>query len=93
MNKNILSIETTTKICSVSLFSNDHLISIKEDYNRNHSSLLGKYIDEIFYSQKIKPIDLDAIALSIDSLEVSPTIRVSSSMLCLTFSASGEFGY
>ena len=65
MNKNILSIETTTNICSVSLFSNDNLISIKEDYNRNHSSLLGKYIDEIFYSQKIKLIDLDAIALSI----------------------------
>ena len=65
MNKNILSIETTTNICSVSLFSNDNLISIKEDYNRNHSTLLGKYIDEIFYKQKIKLIDLDAIALSI----------------------------
>ena len=65
MNKNILSIETTTNICSVSLFINDNLISIKEDCNRNHSTLLGKYINEIFYAQKFKLIDLDAIALSI----------------------------
>ena len=48
MNKNILSIETTSDICSVALFSNQKLISIKEDSNRNHSSLLALFVDEIF---------------------------------------------
>ena len=65
MNKNILSIETTTKICSVSLFSNNNLVSLKEDDNRNHSTMLGKFIHEIFDKEKIKLIDIDAISLSI----------------------------
>ena len=48
MNKNILSIETTSDICSVALFSNKILLSVKEDSNRNHSSLLGIFVEEIF---------------------------------------------
>ena len=65
MNKCILSIETTTNICSVSLFKNSELIIIKEDSNRNHSSLLGQFVDEIFQKSVIDVNDLDAIALSI----------------------------
>ena len=65
MNKNILSIETTSDICSVALFSNQKLISIKEDSNRNHSSLLALFVDEIFKKTDILIDSLDAIALSI----------------------------
>ena len=65
MNKCILSIETTTNICSVSLFQNSELISIKEDSNRNHSSLLGQFVNDIFKKSDIDIGRLDAIALSI----------------------------
>jgi len=65
MNKCILSIETTTNICSVSLFKNSELIAIKEDSNRNHSSLLGQFVDDIFKKHDTDISSLDAIALSI----------------------------
>ena len=66
MNKNILSIETTSDICSVGLFSNKKLLSIKEDTNRNHSSLLGLFVEQIFKkNQDLSLNSLDAIALSI----------------------------
>tara|TARA_Y100001970_G_C14234707_1_gene861060 strand:- start:2812 stop:3429 length:618 start_codon:yes stop_codon:yes gene_type:complete len=65
MNKYILSIETTTNICSVALFNNMELISIKEDENRNHSELLGKFVENIFKESKVDIKSLDAIALSI----------------------------
>ena len=65
MDKKILAIETTTNICSVSLYAENELVSIREDDNRKHSTLLGKFIDEIFNSQKIRLTDIDAIALSI----------------------------
>ena len=65
MNKNILSIETTSNICSVALFSNNTLLSIKVDFNRNHSSLLAIFVDEIFKDSELSLNLLDAIALSI----------------------------
>ena len=66
MNKNILSIETTSDICSVGLFSNKKLLSIKEDTNRNHSSLLGLFVEQIFKKNSDLSLNsLDAIALSI----------------------------
>ena len=65
MNKKILAIETTTNICSVSLYIENELVSIRENDNREHSTFLGKFIDEIFKSQKIRLSDIDAIALSI----------------------------
>ena len=64
MNKCILSIETTTDICSVSLFKNSELIAIKEDSNRNHSSLLGQFVDDIF---KNNNIDISSLNASIAS--------------------------
>ncbi len=66
MNKIVLSIETTSNICSVALFSNKELISIKEDKNRKHSSLLGSFVDDIFTNDTNLDINsIDAIALSI----------------------------
>ncbi len=65
MNKYILSIETTTNICSVSLYNNTELIILKEDVNRKHSSLLGKFVDDIFNESDLDIKHLDAIAISI----------------------------
>ena len=65
MNKIILSIETTTDICSVSLFNEKKLLSIKENSDRQHSRLLALFTDEIFKDLNMKIDTLDAIALSI----------------------------
>ena len=65
MNKIILSIETSTDICSVSLFKDTELLSIKEDNNRQHSSLLASFVDEIFNKVNFEINRIDAIALSI----------------------------
>ena len=65
MSKTILSIETSTNICSISLFKNKKLISIKEDMDRNHASLLAPFVKDVFDESNIKISDIDAIALSI----------------------------
>ena len=65
MNKIILSIETTTNICSVSLFQNKKLIYLFEDSNRKHSSLLGLFVEKIFINSDIPIQSIDAIAISI----------------------------
>ena len=65
MNKIILSIETSTDICSVSLFKNTKLLSLKEDSNREHSSLLALFVEQIFNEVNYKINEIDAIALSI----------------------------
>ena len=65
MNKIILSIETSTDICSVSLFRNTELLSIKEDNNRQHSSLLAPFVEQIFNEVDFEINAIDAIALSI----------------------------
>ena len=65
MNKMILSIETSTDICSVSLFKNTRLLSIKENNNREHSSLLALFVEDIFNEVNYKISEIDAVALSI----------------------------
>ena len=65
MIKIIISYETTSDICSVALFCNKKLVEIKEDSNRNHSSLLGSFTDEIFKNTDLSINSLDAIALSV----------------------------
>ena len=65
MNKTILSIETSTNICSVSLFKDNKLIVLKEDSNRKHSSLLASFVDQIFKETALNINLIDAIALSI----------------------------
>jgi len=65
MNKIILSIETTTNICSVALFNNKKLISIEENFDRKHSILLAPFVNKLFKDANIEISNLDAIALSI----------------------------
>tara|TARA_Y100001970_G_C13817262_1_gene643027 strand:- start:5 stop:619 length:615 start_codon:yes stop_codon:yes gene_type:complete len=65
MNKTILAIETATNICSVALFKDQKLISIKEDMSRKHATLLAPFVNDIFNESNIKIIDIDAIAISI----------------------------
>lgn len=62
----ILSIETTTTNCSVSLSKNGGTLILKEDYNTNysHAETLHVYIDEVITSAKIKLSDIDAVAVS-----------------------------
>lgn len=65
MNKTILSIETSTNICSVGLFNNNKTLSLKEDSNRQHSALLAVFVDQIFKELNFSIDAIDAIALSI----------------------------
>jgi tRNA threonylcarbamoyladenosine biosynthesis protein TsaB len=65
MSKIILSIETSTNICSVSLFKSNKLLCLKEDTNREHSSLLAPFVQQIFNEVNFEINLIDAIALSI----------------------------
>lgn len=62
----ILSIETTTTNCSVSLSFKGETLVLKEDYNNNysHAERLHVYIEEVLKKANIKPYQLDAIAVS-----------------------------
>ena len=52
----ILSIETTTKNCSVALFENDYLIGFKEEKSTEHihSEKLTLFIQEVMINAKKK---------------------------------------
>lgn len=65
MNKTILSIETSTNICSVGLFKNNKLLNLKENFKRKHSSLLASFVNDIFEEVDFSINKIDAIALSI----------------------------
>jgi tRNA threonylcarbamoyladenosine biosynthesis protein TsaB len=62
----ILNIETATTNCSVSLSKEGETLVIKEDYNTqfSHAESLHVFIDSVIQSAKIKPNDIDAIAVS-----------------------------
>jgi tRNA threonylcarbamoyladenosine biosynthesis protein TsaB len=62
----ILNIETTTTNCSVSLSKEGETLVLKEDYNSSysHAETLHLFIDEVFKEVRIKPKDIDAIAVS-----------------------------
>ncbi|MCK4922130.1 MAG: tRNA (adenosine(37)-N6)-threonylcarbamoyltransferase complex dimerization subunit type 1 TsaB [Bacteroidales bacterium] len=61
----ILNLETSTKVCSVSLSKGLEIIGWKEDTEgRNHATLLTVFIDEILKENGIVTEDLDAIAVS-----------------------------
>ena len=61
----ILNIDTATRNCSVALSKDNELISIRQTKVENsHSSMLTVFIEEILKENKIKPSDLDAIAVS-----------------------------
>ena len=62
----ILNIETTTTNCSVSLSKERETLFLKEDYNSNfsHAESLHLFIDDVITLAKIKPSQIDAIAVS-----------------------------
>jgi len=62
----ILNIETSTTNCSVSLSNGGETLVLKEDYNSNfsHAESLHLFIKEVISSAKIKPSQIDAIAVS-----------------------------
>ncbi len=62
----ILSIETATTNCSVSLSKNGETLHLKEDYGNgfSHAEKLHIYIDEVLGAAGLKTKDLQAIAIS-----------------------------
>jgi tRNA threonylcarbamoyladenosine biosynthesis protein TsaB len=62
----ILSIETATTNCSVSLSKNGETLQLKEDYGNgySHAEKLHLYIDEILKESKVEKTELKAIAVS-----------------------------
>lgn len=62
----VLNIETATTNCSVSLSKDGETLVLKEDNSAgySHAETLHVFIDEVFKSSKIKPSEVDAIAVS-----------------------------
>ncbi len=62
----ILNIETSTTNCSVSLSKEGETLVLKEDYSSNysHAERLHSYIDDVLKEANLKPVDIDAIAVS-----------------------------
>ena len=62
----ILSIETATTNCSVSLSKNGETLLLKEDYDSNysHAERLHVFIENILKEAKVEKSELDAIAVS-----------------------------
>ena len=62
----ILSIETATTNCSVSISKEGKTIVLKEDYDKNysHAERLHVYIDAVLKKAKISKNDIDAVAVS-----------------------------
>ncbi len=61
----ILNIETSTEICSVSVFEVGKCVAYRESApDRSHSKILGYFIKDIFEELNIKPGYLSAVAIS-----------------------------
>ena len=63
----ILNLETSSKNCSVSLSSNDELVSHfeMEDDKYRHSELLTSSIQDILSENNLNTKDLDAISIGV----------------------------
>ena len=62
----MLSIESSSQLCAVSLFKNKEAIStIEEKKEKSHSQLLGNFIKEVIQSNNIHVNDLESIAINI----------------------------
>lgn len=62
----ILSLETSTTVCSVALHKQGVLLDTLEDHTPNsHSALLTVLVENILKKQKLEVNELDAIAVSI----------------------------
>jgi tRNA threonylcarbamoyladenosine biosynthesis protein TsaB len=62
----ILSIETSTTNCSVSLSRKGKLLIVKEDYDKNysHAERLHVYIDDVLKQAQVSVNEIDAVAIS-----------------------------
>lgn len=62
----VLNIETATTNCSVSLSKDGETLVLKEDNSLgySHAETLHLFIDEVFKISKIKPKEIDAVAVS-----------------------------
>jgi len=61
----ILSIETSTKVCSVALHANGKLLSYKESFVPNsHSELINIFIAEVLAEANVEKSELSAICIS-----------------------------
>jgi len=62
----ILSIETSTTNCSVSLSRKGKLLIAKEDYDKNysHAERLHLYIDDVLKQAQVSVNEIDAVAIS-----------------------------
>jgi len=67
----ILNIETSTEICSVSISENGlckylkiHNPESEMTEKASHSKLLAVFIDQILTENNLKPVDIDAVAIS-----------------------------
>ena len=62
----ILSIETSTTNCSVSLSRKGKLLIAKEDYDKNysHAERLHVYIDDVLKQAQVSVNEIDAVAIS-----------------------------
>lgn len=61
----ILSLESSTEVCSVALAKNGNLLDIEENQEGlNHSELLTSFIESILKRNNLKAKDIDAFAIS-----------------------------
>ena len=66
MNRLILSIETSSKICSVGLLSNGKNLGFIEELDgRKHAELLPEFVEKLLKKNKVQVKLIDAIAVSI----------------------------
>lgn len=61
----ILSLETTTSVCSVAIAQNGQLLSLRElDSKNSHAEILNGFIEEVLKESKHSLADLNAVAVS-----------------------------
>ncbi len=61
----ILNLDTSTQVCSVALSSGSTLLGKRESHEeKSHSKLLSVFIQELLVENKLKPAELDAVAVS-----------------------------
>ena len=61
----ILHIDTATQACSAAISDDLELVAMRESHiNKTHATLLTVFIEELLREARIKPAELDAIAVS-----------------------------
>lgn len=61
----ILNMDSSTEVCSVSLFMDNVLLEERENSDGlNHAELLTAFVEEVLTAQNLKATDLDAVAIA-----------------------------